>query len=195
MAKEVCYLNKIVLDNKEYEYIIQYKRIKNIYMRVKDNKIYISSPKKVSIKEIERFIIQKEKWILNVIKKQEEYKDREKEIEARRVKKYTDEEFINIIKVSVDKYSSLMNLFPNKVKIKDMKYAWGSCTSNKNISFNSELIYFEKEIIEYVIVHELSHLKYMNHQKEFWNLVERYIPNHKYLRKELKTYKRREEIS
>ena len=195
MAKEVCYLNKIVLDNKEYEYIIQYKRIKNIYMRVKDNKIYISSPKKVSIKEIERFIIQKEKWILNVIKKQEEYKDREKEIEARRVKKYTDEEFINIIKVSVDKYSSLMNLFPNKVKIKDMKYAWGSCTSNKNISFNSELIYFEKEIIEYVIVHELSHLKYMNHQKEFWNLVERYIPNHKYLRKELKMYKRREEIS
>lgn len=195
MAKEVCYLNKIVLDNKEYEYIIQYKRIKNIYMRVKDNKIYISSPKKVSIKEIERFIIQKEKWILNVIKKQEEYKNREKEIEAKRVKKYTDEEFLNIIKVSVDKYSSLMNLFPNKVKIKDMKYAWGSCTSNKNISFNSELIYFEKEIIEYVIVHELSHLKYMNHQKEFWNLVERYIPNHKYLRKELKMYKRREEIS
>ena len=195
MAKEVCYLNKIVLDNKEYEYIIQYKRIKNIYMRVKDNKIYISSPKKVSIKEIERFIIPKEKWILNVIKKQEEYKNREKEIEAKRVKKYTDEEFLNIIKVSVNKYSSLMNLFPNKVKIKDMKYAWGSCTSNKNISFNSELIYFEKEIIEYVIVHELSHLKYMNHQKEFWNLVERYIPNHKYLRKELKMYKRREEIS
>ena len=195
MAKEVCYLNKIVLDNKEYEYIIQYKRIKNIYMRVKDNKIYISSPKKVSIKEIEKFIIQKEKWILNVIKKQEKYKNIEKEIEAKRVKKYTDEEFLNIIKVSVDKYSSLMNLFPNKVKIKDMKYAWGSCTSNKNISFNSELIYFEKEIIEYVIVHELSHLKYMNHQKEFWNLVERYIPNHKYLRKELKMYKRREEIS
>ena len=195
MAKEVCYLNKIVLDNKEYEYIIQYKRIKNIYMRVKDNKIYISSPKKVSIKEIERFIIQKEKWILNVIKKQEEDKNIEKEIEAKRVKKYTDEEFLNIIKVSVDKYSSLMNLFPNKVKIKDMKYAWGSCTSNKNISFNSELIYFEKEIIEYVVVHELSHLKYMNHQKEFWNLVERYIPNHKYLRKELKMYKRREEIS
>lgn len=195
MAKEVCYLNKIVLDNKEYEYIIQYKRIKNIYMRVKDNKIYISSPKKVSIKEIERFIIQKEKWILNVIKKHEEYKNREKEIEEKRIKKHTDEEFLNIIKVSVDKYSSLMNLFPNKVKIKDMKYAWGSCTSNKNISFNSELIYFEKEIIEYVIVHELSHLKYMNHQKEFWNLVERYIPNHKYLRKELKMYKRREEIS
>lgn len=195
MAKEVCYLNKIVLDNKEYEYIIQYKKIKNIYMRVKDNKIYISSPKKVSIKEIEKFIIQKEKWILNVIKKQEKYKNIEKEIEEKRIKKHTDEEFLNIIKVSVDKYSSLMNLFPNKVKIKDMKYAWGSCTSNKNISFNSELIYFEKEIIEYVIVHELSHLKYMNHQKEFWNLVERYIPNHKCLRKELKMYKRREEIS
>ena len=186
MAKEVCYLNKIVLDNKEYEYIIQYKRIKNIYMRVKDNKIYISSPKKVSIKEIERFIIQKEKWILNVIKKQEEYKNREKEIEAKRVKKYTDEEFLNIIKVSVNKYSSLMNLFPNKVKIKDMKYAWGSCTSNKNISFNSELIYFEKEIIEYVIVHELSHLKYMNHQKEFWNFILKYMPDYKESVKKLK---------
>lgn len=189
MDKELCCLSKIILDDKEYEYVIQYKRIKNIYMRIKDNKIYISSPKKVSIKDIEKFIIQKEKWILNVIKKQEEYKNREDKINEKRIKKYTDEEFFNIIKTNVEKYSLLMNLFPNKVKIKDMKCAWGSCTSNKNISFNSELIYFDEYIIEYVIVHELSHLKYMNHQKEFWNLVEKYITNYKSLRKELKMYK------
>ena len=65
-----------------------------------------------------------------------------------------------------------MQVYPNKIRIKKIKYAWGSCTSKKNITFNSELIYYDKNVIEYVIVHELAHLKYMNHQKEFWKLVD-----------------------
>ena len=74
----------------------------------------------------------------------------------------------------------------NKIRIKNIKYAWGSCTSNKNITINYELIKYEEEIIKYVIVHELCHLKYMNHSKEFWKLVEANIPNYKELRKKLK---------
>ncbi|MCP5062619.1 MAG: M48 family metallopeptidase [Ignavibacteriae bacterium] len=74
----------------------------------------------------------------------------------------------------------------NKVTIKDMRSRWGSCSSKKNLSFNLKLTYFKSEVIEYVIVHELCHLKEMNHSKKFWMLVESIIPNYKMYRKELK---------
>ena len=74
----------------------------------------------------------------------------------------------------------------NKARIKDMRSRWGSCSSKKNLSFNLKLTYFKSEVIEYVIVHELCHLKEMNHSKNFWMLVESIIPNYKMYRKELK---------
>ena len=186
--KEKIYVGNIKLDNKNFEYEIYFKKQKNIYMKIKDEKIIISSPIRVPIYEIENFIRLKQKWIFNTLDKQKN------KVEIKKEKKYTDEEFYTIIKDTVSKYSKQMNLYPNKTRIKQLKYAWGSCTSNKNISFNSELIYYDKEVIEYVVVHELVHLKYMNHQKKFWDEVAKYIPNYKILRKCLKTYKSGENI-
>ena len=182
--KEQIYINKILLNNKEFEYEITYKKIKNIYMRIKDSKIFISSPRRVLISDIEKFIFQKQEWIIKTIEKQEN------RVEIEKIKKHTDEEFVNLINRFVLEYSQKMNLYPKKVTIKKLKYAWGSCTSNKNISFNGELIYFDEDVIRYVIVHELAHLRYMNHQKRFWELVEKYIPNYKELRRQLKDRKR-----
>ena len=100
---------------------------------------------------------------------------------------YSDnKEFLNYIKVNVNKFSKRLDLYPKKVTIKKMKSAWGSCTSNRNISINKELMYYKEELVDYVIVHELSHLKYMNHSKDFWNLVGSVLPDYKALRKELK---------
>ena len=59
-------------------------------------------------------------------------------------------------------------------------------SSNKNITINLKLAKKEEEVIEYVIVHEMCHLKYMNHSKEFWRLVENYIPEYKKYRASLK---------
>ncbi len=73
----------------------------------------------------------------------------------------------------------------NKISIKGQKTRWGSCSSKKNLSFNFKLMQFRREIIDYVIIHELCHLKEMNHSKEFWALVERFCPGYKSLRKEL----------
>ncbi len=76
----------------------------------------------------------------------------------------------------------------NKISIKDMTSRWGSCSAKKNLSFNLKLMYFKPKIIEYVIVHELCHLKEMNHSKNFWLLVENIIPNYKIYRKQLKNF-------
>jgi len=75
-----------------------------------------------------------------------------------------------------------------RISIRGQKTRWGSCSTAGNLSFNYNLLSFRKEVIDYVIIHELCHLKEMNHSQKFWKLVERFCPNYKYLRKELKNY-------
>ncbi len=89
--------------------------------------------------------------------------------------------------VTTQKMMEKTGLEPNSWRVKDIQYAWGSCTNKKNITLSLNLIKKREELIEYVVVHELCHLKHMNHSKEFWNLVEKHIPNYKECRKELKS--------
>ena len=73
------------------------------------------------------------------------------------------------------------------LKIRRMKSKWGVCNITKNtITLNQELIKLEPICLEYVIYHELSHLKHHNHSKDFWSLVEVYVPNYKQIRKQMK---------
>ena len=73
----------------------------------------------------------------------------------------------------------------NSIKIKNLKSRWGSCSIKKNLSFNLKLMYFNYKVIDYVIIHELCHLKEMNHSKKFWDLVEGIVPEYKAHRKQL----------
>ena len=69
-----------------------------------------------------------------------------------------------------------------------MKGKWGVCNITNNIiTLNLELIKYDVKYLEYVIYHELCHLKHANHSKDFWNLVEEYVPNYKSLKKEMKS--------
>jgi hypothetical protein len=83
-------------------------------------------------------------------------------------------------------FSQIMNLDYEAVKFRKMKSRWGSCSSLRVITFNTELMKVKKEFIDYVVVHELAHLVYMNHSSNFHDLVEKYILNAKAIRKELK---------
>jgi predicted metal-dependent hydrolase len=69
--------------------------------------------------------------------------------------------------------------------VKQQKTRWGSCTGDNKINLNAQLITLPQELCDYVIVHELVHTKIKNHQREFWDELERYIPNAKDLDTEL----------
>jgi hypothetical protein len=73
-----------------------------------------------------------------------------------------------------------------KITIRSQKTRWGSCSAKGGLSFNYRLMKFRKEAIDYVIIHELCHLKEMNHSKKFWDLVEGFCPYYVNLKKELK---------
>ena len=77
---------------------------------------------------------------------------------------------------------------PSKLVVKTLKSRWGSCTSKGNITLSSELIKLHEIYIEYVIIHELCHLKYHNHGKDFYKLLGELIPDYKTIRKELRKY-------
>ena len=81
-----------------------------------------------------------------------------------------------------------MNVSPGRIRISNAKSRWGSCNSNKVVSLNWRLIMLPTKLIDYVIVHELAHLKHMDHSNRFWNEVETYVPDYGFLRKDLKKY-------
>lgn len=65
------------------------------------------------------------------------------------------------------------------ITIKNQKKRWGSCSSVRNLNFNWRLIMAPREVLDYVVVHELCHLRQMNHSKEFWDEVEKVLPDYK----------------
>jgi len=80
----------------------------------------------------------------------------------------------------VDKWLKILGESIEHLSIKPMKTRWGSCNYNKRyINLNTELVKRTLFEIEYVVLHELAHLKYPNHGKGFYNYVENYMPNYK----------------
>jgi hypothetical protein len=86
----------------------------------------------------------------------------------------------------VEYFSHLMGLYPSNIKFRKMKRRWGSCDSNRELTFNIYLLKLSTELIDYVIVHELSHLKHMNHSKRFHTLVESHLHDAKLREKKIK---------
>lgn len=85
-----------------------------------------------------------------------------------------------IIIPRVEYYSKIMDMSYNRIAIRLQKTRWGSCSELNNLNFNSLLILMPVDVMDSVIIHELAHLKYMNHQNEFWNIVYKYFPKEKY---------------
>ncbi|MFW6263666.1 MAG: M48 family metallopeptidase [Thermotogota bacterium] len=92
------------------------------------------------------------------------------------------EEFKGII----DAYSNQFHFKVNKLRIKDTKTRWGSCSAKLNINLNWKLIITHHRVYEYVIVHELCHIGCWNHSQQFWNRVAAILPDYKSRKEELK---------
>jgi len=79
----------------------------------------------------------------------------------------------------VRKWSRLIEVTPEHISFRKSEKRWGSCSPTNRISFNYELMKINSALIEYVVVHELSHIKYKNHSKEFWKMVKNYLADYK----------------
>jgi len=88
----------------------------------------------------------------------------------------------------VEHYKGIIGKEPTKIRVKEQKKRWGSCTSKKHVLFNWRCIMAPIDIVDYIVVHEMCHLIQMNHSKAFWGLVESILPDYKERRDWLKKY-------
>lgn len=135
---------------------------------------------------IRNYIKKKENWIRKHLAKARERK-------ATAGEPFTDQELAALKRAAradliprVEKYAKLMGVRPGPVSIRAQKTRWGSCSITGNISLNCLLVLLHEELRDYVVVHELAHMKEMNHSPEFWAEVEKILPNYKALRRGLK---------
>ena len=96
------------------------------------------------------------------------------------------EEALEFISKRIDCYNNIYGFDFNRISIRNQKTRWGSCSSKKNLNFNYRILFLPKRIADYIIIHELFHLKEMNHSRRFWNLIAEVVPDYLEIRKELR---------
>ena len=176
--------------NNKYTIEVTRKRIKNMYLRVKDTDgtLSVSAPYGMSDAEIRKFVESKSDWIERTmqemlvarqLKEQEPvlalFMEREIRLELKRQ-----------LQRLIDKWEPVMGVKSAGFTIKKMKTRWGSCNvKSHHLNFNLLLAKVPPECAEYVVVHELTHLLEPSHNARFWSLMEYYLPGSKELRKQL----------
>ncbi|MGN1298223.1 MAG: M48 family metallopeptidase [Clostridia bacterium] len=173
-------MQEIEYKGEKIPYTLIKSRIKNMYIHIKDGNVIVKAPNRLKEKYIYDFVNRKAKWIYEKVKESKTNPKIQEKIEQEDMERLS-----KIVEESVRKYSITLGVAPKKVRIKDIKYAWGSCSSKRNISINMHLAKKEEKVIEYVVLHEICHLVYMNHSKDFWNLVEKHMPRYKEYKKML----------
>ncbi|MEG1801186.1 MAG: M48 family metallopeptidase [Oscillospiraceae bacterium] len=98
-------------------------------------------------------------------------------------------EALKTLGAATDFYAQAMGLCPTGVKITSATTRWGSCSGRNSICYSYRVMLLPKECQDYIVVHELSHIKVKNHSKDFYNVVESYLPNYKELQKKIKSFK------
>lgn len=108
-----------------------------------------------------------------------ETKDRDEEQLKRDLKKFYFSSCKKVIQERIQIYQKQLKVTPRTVEIVESSTKWGSCSSDKHLTFNYRLAMAPVEVIDYVIIHELCHLTHMNHDRSFWRRVGGVMPDYK----------------
>lgn len=156
-----------------------------------DGAVLARIPARLSDRELKAFIEKQQEWILKKVDQVKKRADVRTRIQAPPVDALSDSEIQKIKDKIADRvkyYCAVMQVTVGRITIRNQKTRWGSCSSAGNVNFNYQLYYLPDELLDYVVVHELAHRRHMNHSKEFWSEVERYCPDYRARRKQLKEY-------
>ncbi len=166
---------------------------KHTYITIqKDGRIVVKANRFISQNAIDDFVRSKAAWIEKKVRACEAAQKSREEAYYLLGRRYPregkrDEELAALYKTKakeivpplVEHYAGRMQLYPTRVSFRNNKTRWGSCSAKDALSFNIQLAQTPLAFIEYVVVHELAHIRHKNHSKAFWNLVETYLPDYK----------------
>lgn len=182
-------MKKIEIDGEKIEYKFRKsKRAKCLRLTVNQRaELVVTAPSIVPMFFVNRFIRQKSSWILKSLKAMKTRVENENKIKSQyggyaKSKEKARDFALERVKYFAGKYGFTYN----RIAIRNQKSRWGSCSAKNNLNFNYRLLFLETELSDYVIVHELCHLREMNHSQKFWKQVEDIIPDWRLRRHKLK---------
>ena len=158
-----------------YELIRSGRR--TLALEVRGGRVIVRAPYRTSQATIDRFVAAHADWIAHALAKQEtraaahpEPTDAEREAYIRQAKAYLPQR--------VAYYSERMGLCPTQVRITGARTRFGSCSSQGHICFSWRLMQYPEEAIDYVVVHELAHIRHHDHSAAFYRFIASVMPNH-----------------
>lgn len=163
----------------KFQYTLIRSKRKTISVQVdSDCNITVRAPLRMTQKEIDKFLAEKKTWLEKAVVSQLE--------KAKNKKEYTDSDISElrkkakeIIPKKVEYYSEVMGVKPTSVKINSAKKRYGSCSGKNSLNFSLYLMDKDERFIDYVVVHELAHIKHHNHSKDFYNFIAEFMPDYK----------------
>lgn len=164
------------------KYKVEKSLRKTISMRFKNKELIVRAPIFVSKSMIESFIKKNWDWI-----KKQQSRQEESILDPTKTDEYKKKARAYIVP-RLEEYAKKFGFQYNNVRITSAVTRWGSCSSKRNLNFSYRLILAPKDAIDYVIVHELCHLRQMNHSEKFWKEVENIMPEYKKHEKRLKQH-------
>ena len=154
---------------------------KTLSIELNPNEIIAHTPARMKEKEIYKFIESKKSWIdshLAKLNERQKVLDDLKPYTQEEIKQFTAKAKLDIPK-RVEFYANQIGVTYNKITIRCQQTRWGSCSSKGNLNFNCLLVLLPDEIIDSIVVHELCHLKQMNHSARFYAEIDKVFPNYK----------------
>ena len=165
--------------------LIRYERShgKRIGITVKPEFVRVAVPNRETLMNAQKFVESKMNWIQKRVSK-----IRIENEMGKTLPKIDREDARNVLTQRLAELAEKHNFDYGKVSIRSQKTRWGSCSSQNNISLNQNLLHLPDYLIDYVLLHELTHTRVKNHSSKFWNELEKVCPDAKEMRKRLKTY-------
>ena len=182
---------EIISGNGKINYLFRRSsRARRVRLTVKrDGRVLLTAPVRISESVAENFLREKAVWVISKLNHFAALPSVPVEFASHRGRKdYLKhrEEARAVIEVKVAQFGILYGYPYGRISIKNQKSCWGSCSRKGNLNFNYKILFLPERLQDYVIVHELCHLKEMNHSRKFWELVAQTVPDHVARRRELR---------
>lgn len=179
---------EIILHNKKVVYTLRKStRARRVRLAVHhDGSVVVTIPHYFQETVAERFIREKTEWLLSKL-------IFFKQVQRRPVVRHTRDEYLKhkeraraLVEERVAYFSAMRGYRYNRINVKNQKTCWGSCSRRANLNFNYRILFLPEKMQDYIVVHELCHLKELNHSKQFWKSLAEIIPDYAAIRGELK---------
>ena len=163
------------------------KRAKRVRLAVYcDGSVVVTSPFGIQQSVVDKFVADKKQWIMDKI-------NFFKSVDSKAIRTFSHNDYLKykdkaleLVKGRFEFYNKIYHFSFNKIYIKNQKTRWGSCSKKSNLNLNYKILFLPKDLQDYIIVHEICHLKEFNHSHKFWSLVGQALPNYLEIKKELR---------